>query len=52
MEYPYVVFDPKGRTVLEAAESCRYPKRIELDLMEAGYTIRLNGRKLTKKEVR
>lgn len=52
MEHPYVVFDPKGKPVLEAAESCRYPKRIELDLLEAGYTIRLHGKKITRKEVR
>lgn len=52
MEHPYVVTSPCGELVLRAGEECRYSKRIELALMDAGYTIRLNGRKLTKKEVR
>lgn len=52
MEYPYVVINPAGEPVLQASENCRYPKQIELQLMDAGYTIRIHGRKLTKKEVR
>lgn len=52
MEHPYVVINPAGETVLQASESCRYPKQTELDLLDAGYSIRLHGRKLTKKEVR
>lgn len=39
-----------GACVLSAPESCRYPKRIELDLMESGYVIRLKGKRVTKKE--
>lgn len=48
----YEVTAPDGRGGMSAPESCRYPRRIELQLLEAGYTIRLNGRKLTKTEVR
>ena len=52
MEYSYVVINPAGDVVLQAAEGCRYPKHVELDLMEQGYTLRLNGRRLTKKEIK
>lgn len=49
---PYQVIDPSGNTVLQAAESCRYSKEVELGLLQHGYTIRLNGRKITKKELK
>ena len=49
-EYPYKVSNSAGQVVLEAKESCRYPKRIERDLLENGYTIKLHGKKITKKE--
>lgn len=52
MELPYQVIDPNGEVVLQAAEGCRYPKEIELGLLNHGYTIRLHGKKLTKKEVK
>lgn len=51
-DYAYQVTDPLCNLVLQATESCRYPKRIEIQLLDAGYSIRLHGRKLTKKEVR
>lgn len=51
MDLPYQVYDSTGVLVLQAAESCRYPKHTELSLIDAGYTIKLNGRKITKKEV-
>lgn len=52
MALPYQVVSPSGQPVMEAPESCRYPRRIELDMLDAGYTIKLNGRKLTKAEIR
>lgn len=52
MEYPYQVFSPSGQPIMEAPESCRYPRRIEKDMLEAGYTIRLHGKKITKTEVK
>lgn len=52
MEYPYQIFNPDGACVLQAAEGCRYPRSTELHLLEAGYTIKLHGRKITKTESR
>ena len=51
MDYPYIVTNPAGETVLQASEACRYPKATELDLLKHGYTIRLHGRRITKKEL-
>lgn len=48
----YEVTGPDGQPKMEAPESCRYPRHIELQMLEAGYTIRLNGKKLTKAEIR
>lgn len=52
MEANYIVYAPEGHVVLQAAESCRYSKKVELDLLDAGYTIKINGKKLTKKEIK
>ena len=51
-EYPYKVINSDGVQVLEAKESCRHSKKVELDHLENGYTIMLHGRNLTKKEVK
>lgn len=48
----YQVFRPGGRLVLGAPASCRYPKNIEQSILDAGYTIRLRGEKLTKNKSR
>lgn len=52
MNLPYQVYDSTGELVLQAAESCRHSKKVELDLLEAGYTIKLHGRKITRKEIK
>ena len=52
MEYSYIVTGPEGNVVLQASASCRYPRETELALLEAGYTIRLDGKKITRKELR
>lgn len=52
MDLPYQVFSSTGQRVLQASESCRYPVKIELSLLEAGYTIRLHGKRITKTELR
>ena len=52
MDFPYRVFNPSGQAVMHAPESCRYPRHIELQLMEAGYTIWLHGKRITKTELR
>lgn len=53
MEYPYEVSPPPGKSGgMVAPESCRYPRHVELSILEAGYTIRLHGKKITKTELR
>ncbi|MBQ7001707.1 MAG: hypothetical protein IJN67_11795 [Oscillospiraceae bacterium] len=53
MEYSYEVIPPPGQPGgVEAPESCRYPRKTELSLLEAGYTIRLHGKRITKTELR
>lgn len=53
MEFPYQIIPPPGQPGgMIAPESCRYSRHIELDILEAGYTIRLHGRKITKTELR
>lgn len=34
-DYPYTVTSPSREIVLQAAESCRYPRLVELALLEA-----------------
>ena len=51
-KYPYKIYNAVGDIVLQSAADCRYPKTVELAMLEAGYTIRLNGKKLTKTEIR
>lgn len=49
---PYKVYDRFGKLVLQTTEESRYSKEIELGLLEHGYTIKLHGKKLTKKEIK
>lgn len=49
---PYQVYNSAGTLVLQAPESCRHSKKVEQDHLENGYTIKLNGRKITKKEAK
>ena len=51
-ELPYQVFNPQGVCIMQAPEKCRYPRRTELSILEAGYSIKLNGKRITKSEVR
>jgi hypothetical protein len=48
----YRVYDKDGRCRMSTTVGCRYPKAVEVDLLEAGYTIKIDGKKVTKKEVR
>lgn len=52
MAYPYTVHNPAGEQVLQAPESCRSSRRTELAQLDAGYTIRLHGKRITKTELR
>lgn len=49
---PYQVYNSEGALVLQAPESCRHSKIVERDHLENGYTIKLNGKKITKKEAK
>lgn len=47
------IIDPTGRLMETMHEGCeRYAPSTELKMLEAGYTIKVHGRKLTKKELR
>ena len=48
----YQVISPAGQQVMEAPECCRYPRKLELEMLEAGFTIILKGKRLTKTELR
>lgn len=52
MVHNYEVIGPDGQPKLSAPASCRYPRHIELQMLECGYTIKLDGKRLTKTEVR
>lgn len=52
MAKAYRVYDKDGRCRMSTTVGCRYPKDVEMDLLEAGYVIKIDGKKLTKKEVR
>lgn len=54
MATPYIeIFNRDGVCVETMHEGCeRYPRSTELKMLEAGYTIKVYGRKLTKKELR
>lgn len=53
MLYDYEVIPPAGQPGgLIAPACCRYDRKTELSLLEAGYTIRLQGKKITKTEIR
>ena len=49
---PYQVFSPGGHPVLQAPERCRYPRKTELQLLEAGYVIRIDGKLITKTKIK
>lgn len=44
----YQVYDPAGKLVLQSTENCRYSVALEMSMLNAGYTIKLNGKRLTK----
>lgn len=50
-ERPYVVYDRDGRPMESRPLEMRHPREIELSMMSAGYIIKINGKKLTKKEL-
>lgn len=49
--YPYKVYDRTGRLVMQGLETVRYEPNTERDLLESGHTIKLHGKRITKKDV-
>lgn len=47
----YKIYDRDGRLMESRPESMRYPPEIELSILNAGCTIKINGKKITKKEI-
>ena len=52
MGMSYQVFDSSGRLVLDSDVCCRYSRTVELSLLDAGYAVKIAGKKLTKTEIR
>lgn len=50
-ERPYRIYDRDGRPMESRPLEMRHPREIELSMMNAGYIIKINGKKLTKKEL-
>lgn len=48
----YRVYDKDGICRMSTTVGCRYPPDIEMSLLENGYTVKIDGKKLTKKDVR
>lgn len=51
-KYPYKIYDRYGKLVLQTTEACRYSKETERSLLEHSYTIKLHGKRITKKEIK
>lgn len=49
---PYRIYNRDGQLVESRPASLRYPPEIELGIIDAGYTIKLNGKRITKKEIK
>ena len=47
----YQIFNSVGNLVCQTDLVCRYPARLELQLLDAGYRIYIDKRRLTRKEV-
>lgn len=47
----YAVHGADGAVLMHTDSDFRSPPHIELNILSAGYTIRRNGKKVTKKEI-
>lgn len=47
----YTVHGQDGTLLMQSAMDFRYDAKTELALLNSGHTIRLNGKRITKKEV-
>ncbi len=51
-ELTYKIYNRDGRLMESRPESLRHPPEVELSMIEAGCTIKLNGKRITKKEIK
>lgn len=51
-KFNYRVINPRGDPVLSSTVSCRYPPETELSMMEEGYSIMIDDKRLTKADVK
>ena len=47
----YTVHGQDGTLLMQSAMDLRYDAETELSLLNSGHTIRMNGKRITKKEV-
>lgn len=47
----YTVHAQDGAILMQSAMDFRYPPETELSLLNSGHVIKLNGKRITKKEV-
>lgn len=52
VELNYRVINPQGVPVLRSTAECRYLPETELSMMEKGYTIMIDDKRLTKTDVK
>ena len=51
-KFNYRVINPRGDPVLSSNTACRYPLETELQMINDGYRIALEGRRLTATDIR
>lgn len=47
----YAVYGSDGQPLMQTDHEIRYPPETELSMLSAGYTIRRDGKRITKKEI-
>lgn len=47
----YAVYNSGGQPLMQTDHEIRYPPETELSMLSAGYTIRRNGKRITKKDI-
>lgn len=51
-KFNYQVINPKGIPVLRSMVECRYPPETELQMLEEGYTIMIDDKRLSKADIK
>lgn len=47
----YAVYNADGQPLMQTDHEIRYPPETELSMLSAGYIIRRDGKRITKKEI-